>query len=202
MPNLRIPPGRAGRLWLLRRLESARLAADLLDRKLRILHREQERLRARTQGTEAAWQTAWRTADTWGLRAALLGGRRELQTAARPPSEVDISWTTVMGLRYPATATCRAVPDPAGVRWSGTAATVAAAAAYQKAVDAAVAHAAAKAAYQAVRVEVTATQRRRRAITQRWIPRLEEALRVLIQRLEEAERAEAVRMRWADASRG
>ncbi|MFD0746175.1 V-type ATP synthase subunit D [Phytohabitans flavus] len=62
-------------------------------------------------------------------------------------------------------------------------------------------HAAAAAAYRAISAEVTATQRRRRALTQRWIPRLDEALRDQTQRLEEAERAEAIRIRWAHPTR-
>ncbi|HSO55578.1 MAG TPA: V-type ATPase, D subunit, partial [Actinomycetes bacterium] len=40
-----VPPGRAGRLWLRGRLATAERGLDLLDRKLRILRREQERLR-------------------------------------------------------------------------------------------------------------------------------------------------------------
>ncbi|MFY1670252.1 V-type ATP synthase subunit D [Plantactinospora sp. WMMB334] len=200
MSELRIPPGRAGRLWLLRRLEAARLAADLLDRKLRILHGERERLRARARDTGAAWQAAWRAADDWGLRVALQGGRRELRlAAARSPCDVDVTWTTVMGLRYPVTATCRAAGAPVGGPGPGTAATVEAATAYRQALAAAAAHAAASAAHRVVSAEVAATRRRRRAVTQRWIPRLERALGDLNQRLEEAERAEGVRMRYAAA---
>ncbi|BCB75079.1 V-type ATP synthase subunit D [Phytohabitans flavus] len=120
MPELRTPPGRAGRLWLLHRLEAARHAADLLDRKLRILYREQDRLRRRARETGTAWQAAWRAADTWGLRTALLGGRRQLRLAARPPTDVGITWQTIMGLSYPATATCHAAttnpPGPARPR--------------------------------------------------------------------------------------
>lgn len=201
--ELRAPPGRAGRLWLLRRLATARLAADLLDRKLRILHGEQDRLRALARDTGAAWRAAWRAADVWGARVALLGGRRELRLAAAPsPSEVAVEWTVVMGLRYPAKATCRPATSPAGARGPGTAATVEAAAAYRKALDAAMAHAAAANAYRAVSAEVAATRRRRRALTQRWIPRLENALRDLAQRLEETESAEGVRTRWAFPARG
>lgn len=203
VPELRAPPGRAGRLWLRRRLATARLAADLLDRKLRILRGEQDRLRALARETGAAWQAAWRAADAWGVRVALLGGRRELRLSAAPsPSEVDIDWTVVMGLRYPLAATCRPAAVPAAAGGPGTAATVEAAAAYQRALDAAVSHAAATGAYRAVSAEVAATRRRRRAVTQRWIPRLEDALRDLTQRLEETERAEGVRTRWAFPARG
>jgi vacuolar-type H+-ATPase subunit D/Vma8 len=43
------------------------------------------------------------------------------------------------------------------------------------------------------------TRLRLRALADRWLPRLEGALALLVQRLEEAERAETVRTRWAAA---
>jgi V/A-type H+-transporting ATPase subunit D len=196
--ELRVPPGRAGRLWLLRRLRGARLAGDLLDRKLRILQGEQARLRALARDTGAAWAAGWRAADRWGQRTAALAGRRELRLAATaPPVEVRVRWDTVMGLRHPAEATCRTPDPPAGARSPGTAAAVEAVGAYREAVRAAAAYAVARSACRAVENEVVATRRRRRAITQRWVPRLEAALRDHDRRLEEAERAEAVRLRWA-----
>lgn len=197
MAELRVPPGRAGRLWLRRRLGTARLAADLLDRKLRILRGEQARLAALARDSGAVWEAAWRAADSWGLRAAMLGGRRELRLGASSPAEVDIAWGTVMGLRYPAVATCRVPDAPAGGHEPGTAAVVEAAAAYRTALRAGAEHAAASAALRAVDAEVAATRRRWRAVQQRWIPRLEAALLDLGQRLEEAERAEGVRQRWS-----
>jgi V/A-type H+-transporting ATPase subunit D len=195
--ELRVPPGRAGRLWLQRRLSTARLAADLLDRKLRILRTEQARLAARSQDTEAAWDRAGRAADVWGLRAALLGGRRELRLAAVSAATVEITWSAVMGLRYPAAVTCQIPDQPAGGREPGTSAVIEAATAYRVALRAATDHAAARAALRAVDAEVAATRRRWRAVTQRWIPRLEGTLRELSQRLDEAERAEGVRRLWA-----
>jgi len=194
----RVPPGRSGRLWLRSRLRTARQAVDLLERKLQILRAEQERFALLSRRTRQRWRTSWRSADSWGVRAALLGGPREMRlSAASERAQVSVSWTSVMGLRYPAQVTCR-MPEPAaGDRSPGSAAVVEAAAAYRTALDAAVAHAAAESARRAVESEVAATRRRRRAIANRWVPGLERALRQLTAELEEAERAETVRLRWA-----
>jgi V/A-type H+-transporting ATPase subunit D len=197
MAELRVPPGRAGRLWLLRRLRTARLAADLLDRKLRILRAEQAALVARVRDTGATWDAAWHEADTWGLRTALLGGRRELRLGSSPPATAEIIWSTVMGLRYPVAVTCRIPDTTVSRREPGTAAAIEAAEAYRAALRAAADHAAASAALRAVDAEVAATRRRWLSVTRRWIPQLEAALLKLSQRLEEAERAEGVRRRWA-----
>jgi V/A-type H+-transporting ATPase subunit D len=197
----RVPPGRAGRLWLQRRLRTGRLAADLLDRKLRILRTEQERYARLAEQTGAQWRDSCREADHWGLRGALVGGRRELRFAApAQPADVSVEWANVMGIRYPVGATC-VVPDPlAGARGPGTAALVEASAAYRTAVQAAATHAAAEAAHRAIAAEVIQTRRRLHAITDRWLPELEAALRERVARLEENERAESVRLRWAAAS--
>ena len=61
----------------------------------------------------------------------------------------------------------------------------------------AVSHAAADAACRVVEVEIAATRRRLRVITDRWIPRLENALRDLMHELDETECAENFRLRWA-----
>jgi len=184
------------------RLRAARLAADLLDRKLRILRAEQERFALLTRRTGDRWRASWRTADTWGIRAALLGGQRELRlSAATVPADARVTWTTVMGVRYPVEATCRPPEPGAGDRGPGTAAVVEATGFYRAALTAAVEHAAAESARRTVDAEVAATRRRRRAIADRWVPRLEAALRDLTAELEETERAETVRLRWA-AARG
>jgi len=56
MPE-RVPPGRAGRLWLLGRVASARRSVELLDRKRKLLQREDARL------TELCEQTRMRCAS-------------------------------------------------------------------------------------------------------------------------------------------
>jgi len=194
----RIPPGRAGRLWLLDRLRSGRLAASLLDRKVKILRAEQERLRTHAEQSRARWLDRAREADLWGQRAALLGGQREfLRGTPAEGAEVDVEWGSIMGARYPVAASVR-LPMPAD-RGAGTAALIQADAAYRGAVEAAAAHAVASAAVRTVEAELEATGRRLRAISDRWLPRLEGWLATVTRELEEAEREEAFRLRWARA---
>ncbi|MGC9669785.1 V-type ATP synthase subunit D [Planosporangium sp. 12N6] len=196
MPDLRrVPPGRAGRLWLRRRLDTAERGVRLLDRKLRILRTEQERLRQVAEQTGVAWQARCREAERWLARAAMLGGQREIRLATgAPTAEVTVEWGSVMGARYPLEATCR---PTGGQRVPGTVALDQAIAAHRAALQAAVAHAAATESCRVIDAEVAETRRRVRALGDRWIPRLTEALAALDQRLEETERAEQIRMRWA-----
>jgi V/A-type H+-transporting ATPase subunit D len=196
----RIPPGRAGRLWLTGRLRSARLATDLLERKLRILRLERERFDLRADRTGRRWGTSWRTADRWGTRAAVLGGHRAaLLCAPAGRATVEVAWANAMGVRYPAEAVCRLPVAAVGDPVAGTVTIVEATEAYRAAVVAAVAHAAAEAARRAVDAELAATGRRRRAIADRLLPGLEAALASVTADLEETERAETVRLRWAAA---
>jgi V/A-type H+-transporting ATPase subunit D len=198
----RVPPGRAGRLWLIRRLATGRLAADLLDRKLRILITEQRRFAELAEHTDARWRAAWQAADLWGRRGAVLGGQRELRlAAAAEPARVAVGWADVMGVRYPVGASCQ-LPEPApAARGPGAAALVEAAAAYRTAVPAAAAHAAATAAAERLAAEIDSTRRRLYAIADRWLPRLETALRERTARLAETELADTARLRWAVAGR-
>src|SRR5688572_9084235 len=103
----RVPAGRAGRIWLTRRLHSGRLAADLLDRKLQVLRIELESFELQRERTRRRWQQAWREADLWGLRGAMAGGDREVRLATpSTPASLRVEWDTVMGVRYPAEADC------------------------------------------------------------------------------------------------
>jgi V/A-type H+-transporting ATPase subunit D len=196
----RVPPGRAGRLWLRRRLRTGRLAADLLDRKVRILLEHQHQLAELAEQAGRRWRAAHQEADRWGRRGAVLGGRRELRLTAPPgPAQVLVEWTGVMGVRYPAAARCT-VPDPdPGGRGPGTAALVTAAGRYRAALSAAASHAAAEAAAAAVAAEIANTRRRLHAIADRWLPAMETALRDRTARLAEDELAENLRLRWAGA---
>ncbi|HEX6872248.1 MAG TPA: V-type ATP synthase subunit D [Micromonosporaceae bacterium] len=199
----RVPPGRAGRLWLIDRLHSGRLAIDLLDRKVRILRTEQERFALLAARTREHWQQAWREADQWGLRAAVIAGVREVRLTAPPTlAQVDVAWASVMGVRYPAEAACRLAEGAGGAaRPPASAALVESAAAYRRALAAGVACAAAEAACRVVDAEIAATRRRLRAIEDRWVPRLEAALSALNRQLDETERADIFRLRWT-AARG
>ena len=58
-----------------------------------------------------------------------------------------------------------------------------------------------EAARRIVDAEVAEVQRRKRAIADRWVPRLEAALRDLAQRLDDQERDELVRLHWVAGRR-
>ena len=132
---LRVPPGRAGRVWLLGRLHTAERGLDLLDRKLRVLRREQERARLAAERTGAEWRRRCAEAEPWLLRAALLGGQRALRHAVPgETAQVQVTWAVVMGVRYPQQAVAhsgRPAPDAAP---TGTTALVEAAATYRDAL--------------------------------------------------------------------
>jgi V/A-type H+-transporting ATPase subunit D len=191
--RLAVPPGRAGRLWLVRRLETARTGAGLLDRKLRILQAElARRQRAAAQAAEA-WESGQEDARAWLLRAALLGGQRAIRLGVGGLADVTVSYAATMGIRYPS-ETRYSAPPP--VTWDGP---VLARAwqAHREALAAAVGHAAAAAALQVIEAEALATRYRLRAVRDRWIPRLEAALAEVTFAIEEQERADAARLRRA-----
>lgn len=192
------PPGRAGLMWLQRRVGLAHHAASRLDQKLRILRTEQAAFALRLQRTGPAWEQACVEAETWLLRAALLGG----QEGVRPPAglllaEVRIALTAAMGTTYPAHGTC-VLPDPdPRLADMASAALVEAIAAHRWALESAVQHAVASAAKRAIDTEVVATRQRLRGVHDRWVPRLEAAISELRFALDEAEHAEGIRLRWA-----
>jgi V/A-type H+/Na+-transporting ATPase subunit D len=193
-PRLAVPPGRAGRIWLVRRLETARRGADLLDRKLRILQGELATLQAAAEETAAQWDRAAAEAMTWLLRAALLGGERAIGLAADgQAADVQISYATTMGIRYPTAATCTIRP---AATWDSPV-VAGARRAHRAALAAAAQHAAASAAVRALDDEVRATRYRLRAVQDRWIPGLEQALAEVTFTIEELERADAARLRLA-----
>ena len=186
----RVPPGRAGRLWLQRRLAVARRGAELLQRKLRLLAMVQRRLAAEAERTGRAWETACAEAEAWGLRAALEGGRWSLRPS--PPAQVTVRWTETMGIRYPAGATCTPPAGPSPLACSAAFAEAREAA--WVALRAAVAHAAAREAERRVAREAAVTRQRIRALQDRWIPRLTSAIKDIGLALEETERADTARL--------
>lgn len=191
-----MPPGRSGRVWLQRRLGMARQSAGLLQQKLQVLRAEQSRYALLVQHTAPEWERSCREAETWLLRGALLGGQRAVQISTEgPTASVAVTWRTEMGTRHPDETSCTWVaPLYEVVR--GTALNEAAAA-YRTALEAGARHGAAEAALEALTEEVAATAHRLRAVEQRWLPRLEGALRELELQLDEAERVEGARLRWA-----
>ena len=193
-----VPPGRAGRLWLTRRLRVARRGADLLDRKLQILQAELGRRRAAAAQTAAEWDRCCADAERWLLRAAMLGGQRAVRLAADgQAADVTISYDVTMGVRHPGGTTCR-IPVPS--TWDGPV-LAATREAHGAALTAAVRHAAAAEALRVIEAEALATRYRVRAVRDRWIPRLEQALAEVTLALEEQELADAARLRLARAPR-
>ena len=189
-----VPPGRAGRLWLQRRLRVAERSAELLDRKLRILRLALDARRDAAAQAAADWDRCQAEAQRWLLRAVLLGGERTIRVSSDGRfAGVTIDYGSVMGIRYPSGASC-AFPEPA--TWDGLA-LAGARQAHQAALQAAVRHAAAGEALRLVEAETLATQHRLRAIKDRWIPRLQQALAEVTLAIDEQEIADAARLRLA-----
>jgi len=175
----------------------ARRGAELLDRKLRILREETRRLRDVAAQTAADWDRCCADAERWLLRASMLGGERAIRLAGGgPAADVTISYGFTMGVRYPDGAACRI---PAPDEWEGPA-LAAAREAHGRALEAAVRHAAAAEALRVVEAEMLATRYRLRAVKNRWIPRLEQALAEVTLALEEQELADSARLRLAARS--
>lgn len=187
--------GRSGRLRLQHQLAAARSGADLLERKRRILSGELARLRLLTTRTEHAWRAAAAEAARWSVRSqALDGAQRLAEVAPQGRAVVEISWHAAMGVLYPGDAAVRCPPSrPTG----GSSALVMAARAHAAALEAAASHAAAQRALAQVGQELESTRLRQQAIERRWVPRLSEQLRRLTMHLDELEREENLRMRWA-----
>jgi V/A-type H+/Na+-transporting ATPase subunit D len=192
------PPGRAGRRTLRDRLDSAQRAAQLLDRKLRILRHEQDRLASLADRARQVWEYRVGEARTWHDRAVLLCGEDELRlSTVEGQADVDVTWDTLMGIRYPAAAACHLPELGAATHSPGGAALAQARYAYRAALEAAVGYAAALAATNAVDAEIAQTHRTVRGIRTGRVPWLETALRTLTLRIDEAELADLVRLRWA-----
>ncbi|MGW3108963.1 V-type ATP synthase subunit D [Streptomyces sp. NPDC001100] len=198
MADPRIPPGRAGRMRLRHSLEVARRGADLLDQKLRILRvRHQELLRAEHIARDN-WHESLGEAETWLRRGVLLGGEESLDPLPTTrPAEVEIVWTSTMGVRHPQTASCTVPEREADAPAPAYTALIHAEAAYAEALRDAAHYAVIRAAARAVGAEVLSTRQRVRALRRHWIPRLEQALARVDLALEQSEHEDAVRRRWA-----
>jgi V/A-type H+-transporting ATPase subunit D len=195
----RIPPGRAGRTWLVGRLEIATRGAELLDRKRQALLREQARVRAEAADALQAWEEAATQAARWSDRATMLDGADRLELLARHVQDrasLRLSRSNLMGARIPSVEAV-AVPDPPPLSaLGGSSAAVIAARACCEAVRAAARHAVARRADLELSAELGRVARRLRALQQRWIPQHEEALAMLDLALDESQREQAIRVRW------
>jgi len=189
-----VPPGRAGRMWLRRRLDAAQRGRQQLDRKLRILAAELGRIELLAEQRRHEWEAGCEQARYWLIRAALLGGQDALAAAAPvQPAAVRLGSVTIMGASYPADG---AVLPPAQVtRPVGNAALEPARAAFEAALLAGVRCASAQAAARQLGAEVGLTRQRVRALDQRWLPALRQSLALLEISLEQAEQEDNVRLR-------
>lgn len=198
-PRIAAPPGRAGRLWVERRLDAARRGAELLDRKLGILLAALSARQETAERTRQEWERCCAEAQRALLRAALAGGQRSIRlTSAGDAAEVRISYTVTAGVRHPAHGTC-ALPER--YTWAGSAAAEARRA-HRAALEAAVAHAAESAALRRIEAEAALTRYRLHAIKDRWIPRLEQARAEITFALDELERSDQARLRRAVGALG
>ncbi len=199
-PRISAPPGRAGRLWLERRLLAARRGADLLDRKLRILEADLAELAVYAGQAEREWNELAAAADRALLIASLLGGQRAITLAASPGyAQVSVRFTEAMGVRRPADASCDPPPEPG--TWASQP-VVHARHAHQEALNAAVKYAVAARALQVVETETAATRVRLRSIKDRLIPRLEQARNQVVLTIDEQERSDGARVRRAGPGAG
>ncbi len=202
--RLRIPPGRAGRLWLRERLASARGAADLLDHKRRELESELARMGTILAQRTKTWRRAMADAERWLARTdATAGGRAIRMAAALEPTGADVTleWRQIMGVHYPVDVDVRLPAAPSVASLDGGAALTEALAAFRTAVQAAAAHAVARTAHERIRAELGRTIRRLRALELRAIPAHQQALDALELQLDERDREEGVSARWAAGAR-
>ena len=199
--GVRVPPGRAGRLWLERRLAIAQHAGELLKQKLAILNHEEQRLAQRAAEGAAEWRRLCAESETWTLRAAVLSSRRALRIASGgTTAQADIEMGFTIGIEHPVSGVVR-LKKQQDLPVAGSAAVTEAAEAACAAVEAALSAAVATAALRTVQAEMATTRRTLRAVEQRWIPRLSTALAEVRLELEELEHAEGVRHRWAAQQR-
>src|SRR5690348_6268933 len=105
------PPGRAGRLWLRRRLATATRTRDQLDRTLHVIELERHRLLVLEDRHRTDWERACAEGATWLARAAALVGRDGIRTATPPESlTAEVGWTTTAGAPHPLTVTVSRAP--------------------------------------------------------------------------------------------
>jgi V/A-type H+/Na+-transporting ATPase subunit D len=196
---LRIPPGRAGRTWLLGRLDVAHRGAELLDRKRQALLAEQLRSQVELEHARQEWTDAAADVVTWTRRAGLVDGAARLELLARhssAPASLELSWRNLMGARIPQAKVIE-IPDlPDVSALGGSSAAVLLAQACTEAARAAARYAIAQRAAGELSAELARAARRLRALRERWIPQHEQALAALDLALDESQREQAIRVRW------
>lgn len=195
---LRVPPGRAGRTWLVARLQVGRRGTELLDRKRQALLRERSQVRAQVAAASVLWEAAATRAMLWNERASIVDGPSRiamLASHAQASATVKLTWSNMMGALLPAASEVAVPEAPPLAALGASAAAVIAGSACAEATRAAVAFAVAARAEQELAVELARTARRLRALRERWIPQHERALAQLDLALDELQREQAARVR-------
>ena len=190
--SVRVPAGRAGRLWLRHRIAVADRGASELERKGQLVSTEVRRGKEQVDRSRALWQSACGEAERWLARAGFVGGIDSLRQAWTTPVEVDVRWTTTMGVRHPAGATI----EPAGIPdIAMSAAILQARLAFGAALRAAVDVATEESALATLEAALLTSRRRARVLRRHWLPRLQLELHDLELRLEQAEQEDQARLR-------
>ena len=200
----RAPPSRARRLWVQERLQHARRAADLLDRKRQILRIEEERAARALDDARTGWKTTSTRAAGLALRAEALAGAWAVQVAGRPlqgRADVQVDERETVGVIHPGDALVD-LPTPTGLQSAAGGPLIAlAGGAHAEALRAAARLAVADTTVRRLQAERRLTERRQRAVARIRIPALEAELRLLNERLEELERQDQVVVRWVSGHR-
>jgi len=199
---IRVPPGRAGQVWLRRRLATARRGVDILSRKQRLLADERERRLPLAAAARAAWIQACTEAQRWSERSLRLGHRQQIALVVAElgsPATVSVAWHNVMAVSIPQTPECRFPDLRAAGAVGGSSATDQAISALANAVVKAAEHAVIQRALVNIDRELLQTRRRLRLLERRRLPQLEQALAMSQERLEQSEREDTLRLRWARA---
>jgi V/A-type H+-transporting ATPase subunit D len=189
----RVPAGRAGRLWLMRRIAIAAHGADQLDRKIRVLAVELAARRRQRETLARSWEAEIEEAQRWVTRAAVIGGSDAVANAAAEPVRVTVEWTSTIGVHHPRRA---ALPDPfVPDAPLANAAVPYARSSFVKATRAGLDLAVADAAVAALAADLVRTRQRVRMLRRRLLPRLESQLQQLELALEQAEQDDHLRLR-------
>jgi vacuolar-type H+-ATPase subunit D/Vma8 len=190
--SVRVPAGRAGRLWLRHRIAVAERGAGELERKVQLVSVEVRRRKAQVDVRRAQWQSVCDEAERWMARAGFVGGIDSVRQAWTTPVEIDVRWTTTMGVRHPGGATI----EPSGVPdIAMSAAILQARQAFGNALRASVDVAMGESALATLESALLTTRRRARILRRHWLPRLQFQLHDLELSLEQAEQEDQARLR-------
>ena len=177
---------------------------DVLDQKRQALLREQQRLAEALADANRAWELKAREAAVWNGRALAIVGERRLRArgaAVAGSCEVEVEWRNALGTGFPAGASVRLVLLPDFVALGGG---VSPSRSRRRTQDAVAGGRRLRGSrpdrhrdHQGARDDY----RRQRAIERRWIPEHEAALHRVELALDEREREDIARVRWASDRR-